>query len=302
MTAYNMEPCAYLSKQFLDIWELFRIHHLKNKKTAYEYMIVINSICSTLCCDFLAIDADGARRFFNELAVRSKTEKKKLSVKSINNRYSVLRSVASFIVDNKERFHLDDYSNVFLEVDIEHYSEMVDPCAIPTLEQLDILLESVKSDPMLYCIFCLVIRCGFSASDICMLRSDHIFCDDSGRAVAIIPHGKKNRSIVIPPDVLNLLKKYSVEDTDYLFRNRRNNPLTYKTLSLYVREAVRAAGFSFTLQDMRNASIAYMLLGGANYNAAASYYGISERWMYRYKNVIDTLEIPPCEYQNFRLI
>lgn len=301
MATYQIEPSPYLSKKFLSAWELFKIHNLKTKRTSYEYMIVVNNICNTLCCDFLDITAKGASKYFSDMVRNTNSSGKKLSVKTLNSRFSMLRSISSFIYENKEKLHLDSYVNVFLSVNIAHFSEMLNPSSIPSLQDLDVLLESVKDDPLLFCIFCLVIRCGLSAGDICVLKVEDIKCDDSGKAVAFITHGAKTRTVLIPPDVFSLIRNYTSAESGHLFLNRQNLPLSYKTLNLYVRNAITAAGFHFTLQDMRNAAIAYMLHGGAGFNETAAYVGISERWLYRYKDVLGNLSIPPCEYQNFRL-
>ena len=44
-----------------------------------------------------------------------------------------------------------------------------------------------------------------------------------------------------------------------------------------------------------------MLFGGAVPKDVADYAGISERWMYRYKYVLQILDRAPCDYQNFSI-
>lgn len=302
MPSYPDEPT--LSPKFLSIWDAFTAQKLKNKRTSYEYMLMINSICSYLSCDFLEITIEGAKYFFLNMVNKSNQSEKKLSVKTLNGRYSCLRSIGNFIAEHRDIFELPDYINVFLYVDIAHYSEMLNPSSVPSLEELDRLLTSVKGDDMLYLIFCLVIRCGFSAGEICSLAAEHIQIDGADRAFVLITHGKVTRQVKIPPDVFPVLSSYANERgivSGPLFHNLKGGPLTYKTLNSYVKSAVKAAGLSFTLQDMRNASIAHMLVGGASFQDTASYVGISERWMYRYKDVLESLDTAPCDYQNFRI-
>ena len=44
-----------------------------------------------------------------------------------------------------------------------------------------------------------------------------------------------------------------------------------------------------------------MLFGGAAPKDTAEYAGISERWMYKYKYVLEALDKAPCDYQHFKI-
>lgn len=77
--------------------------------------------------------------------------------------------------------------------------------------------------------------------------------------------------------------------------------MQYHALYDMIRDAMQNAGLSYTMQDIRNASIAHMLHGMADPNDVAAYVGISERWLFRYRDVLNTLDKAPCDYQCFQL-
>ena len=115
---------------------------------------------------------------------------------------------------------------------------------------------------------------------------------------------KISRIVKVPDDVKILVLSYC-ENHGYhsgpVFFNKRGKPMQYHALYDMIRDAMQNAGLSYTMQDIRNASIAHMLHGMADPNDVAAYVGISERWLFRYRDVLNTLDKAPCDYQCFQL-
>lgn len=299
--AYNIQPSPQLSEKFLELWNRFSSAKLHHPKSRYEYLRQINRICDYLECDFLDISLSGVNSYFKHLASsRTADGSSKYTLKTMNGILSYFKSISSFIMVQSD---MEGYSNVFLSVDIEHYSDFINPASVPSLKELDMLLSSVKDNDMLYLIFSLIIRCSLTTSEICSLKAEMILSDGNNRY--FISFRKKNntiRRVKIPDDVVRLLLDYTSENniqSGPLFFNSRGHAITYHNLNRWTKEAMTAAGFNYTLQDIRNSAIAFMLHGGADANSTAEYAGISERWMYRYGEVLDSLDTAPCDYQNF---
>lgn len=299
MANYHLPDSVYLSPVFLKIWDAYA-RTLKQAKGRYEYFLCISTLCNYLHCDFLEVTLTAADNFFQWEA-----SEKKLSVKTLNTHISVCRSVASFIEASREDFNLPDYRNIFSGITVERYSEYLSPAAIPTIAEMDKILESAEDKPMLFLIFTLVIRCALSNKNLCALQAEHFQTDKSNRMFLTIDQNRlTQRHIKIPDDVAEILCSYC-ENTGIsagpLLVNNRGGRLTSNLLCKTVQTHMQNAGFTYSLQDLRNASITHMLAGGASAADTAEYAGISERWMYRYRDVIDALDTAPCDYQHFTI-
>ena len=304
----NKESSIYFSETFKEILSDFSNFKLRSKKTRRNYIRSVSNLCDFLQKDFLDIDKNDADRYFEYIS-RQKDDSgnSEVGIKTIAARASIFRSIGRFIVLNRANYRNlpDDYQNVFLGLSTGAYSEYINPLKVPTLEELDDILEAAKNDEMIYLIFSLVIRCALTPNEICSINAEMINTDADGRAFLSLK--KKNghsRHIKIPPDVFGLLITY-VEHINVtsgpIFFCRHGNVLQYPQLNNYTKAIIKTTGYTYTLKDIRNASIAYMLFGGAVPKDVADYAGISERWMYRYKYVLQTLDRAPCDYQNFSI-
>lgn len=298
MKSYTIHPSDLLSNDFMTLWELFS-RSLKKSKTRYEYMLAINMICEYCNCDFLLITYEMADRFFHFLV-----KERHLGIKSISSRLSYYRSIGSFITENKTLIDLNNYTNPFDAILADSYSEYLTPESIPTLKELDHLFVCSKNNDMLYLILALILRCGLAASEICPLTAESFQMDSFERMYISIKKPSQSRIVKVPDDVKILVLSYC-ENHGYhsgpVFFNKRGKPMQYHALYDLIRDAMQNAGLSYTMQDIRNASIAHMLHGMADPNDVAAYVGISERWLFRYRDVLNTLDKAPCDYQCFQL-
>ncbi|SFO68808.1 hypothetical protein SAMN04489757_17110 [Anaerocolumna aminovalerica] len=105
---------------------------------------------------------------------------------------------------------------------------------------------------------------------------------------------------------MSLLVRYvnHTGEREYLFYNKKNSVLRVRSLETLLKNALLKAEIDkpYTLQDIRNASIAYMIHSCAKSNEIADYAGVSDRWIYRYDKIIDELNYAPCDYVHFRMI
>lgn len=288
----------------MTIWPEFIAIKLKRNKTRNDYLFNINSICDYFRKDFLDITSSEAQKYFLHL---SNDKGNPLTIKTLHAKLSSLRSISEFIYENREKYGLSKYyQNVFYNVSLEEFDYYIDKEKIPTIEEMDQLLQACENDDMLFLIFSFILRCALTASEACSLTPKMIRVDARNHGFITFNKRNKYRYVKIPEDVMNLLTKYISKygEHEYLFYNKNGKPLSIRSLQTRLKSKLLDAGIDkpYTLQDLRNAAIAYMLKCGAKSKDIAEYTGISDRWIYRYNNVIQELEIAPCDYVHFKII
>lgn len=300
------KPSVYLSDQFLlHIWPEYSLK-LMNKRTRENYFSIVCMICDYTKTDFLELTHVQARSYFDSLLAHQ-PGKRRVALSTISSRLSALRSVSTYIVENKDRYNIDEnYTNVFLYIDLPENSEYLDKEDIPTIKELDKLLIAASDNPMMYLIFALVIRCGFTAGEVCKMKVSQI-CEDAANRFSVVFHEKnRTRYVKIPDDVVPILmnyKKFIPNTSEYMFYNKRGYVLKVRNLETLVNKYVSKAGLSnYTIQDIRNAAICYMRASGADELSVADYVGVEARWMYRYDYVIQELDMQPVDLTKIRII
>ena len=107
---------------------------------------------------------------------------------------------------------------------------------------------------------------------------------------------------MILDDYVNHIRK---SKSEFLFCNRRNDPLTKRVLQIrmqrIVTEASEGENWKFTLQDIRNLAVVMMLRGGAEKEEVADYIGVESRWMQRYERAVAAFDLAPCDYINIKI-
>lgn len=292
----------YFSKNFTLIWQhIVESGTLMLPRTQRDYLTNICLICDFLKKDFLDISYMDAQFYFDHLS-----QSRRLKVSSLNVKLASLRSISSYILKNIELFNVDvSFTNVFSKVNITPTDNYIKKESIPTQSELKLILDSVSSNDMLFLIVSLIIKSSLTVSQVCNLKPSQIVLDGADRGCIIFSNGKKTRFVKIPSDVMDLLVSYANTNgvNDYLFYNKHMRPLRPRTLETLFQSHISQSELQkdFTLQDIRNASIAYMLKGGASQSAVADYIGVSGRWMFRFNQVIDELSDAPCDYVNFNI-
>lgn len=291
MAKYKASPSRVLSEEFVLLWKKFS-PSLKTLKTRYEYLMDVNRLCEFSNSDFICLSSNQVQEYFKMLS------QKGLTVKTIQGKLSCFKSISKFIEQNIDR----EWENPFSSIHVESFSEFLNPNSVPTLKELDIIMEQAKNDNRLYLIFSLILRCGLSASEVSRLHAEMFQLDGMNRMFLSISSGNKTRRIKIPKDVANVFIKYTEIENIFsgpLLYNKKKKPLSYHALCDMVRECMHTSGFNYTMQDLRNVSMAHMLKGGATTKEVADYAGISERWLYRYQEVLEELDVSACDYQHF---
>ena len=91
--------------------------------------------------------------------------------------------------------------------------------------------------------------------------------------------------------------------SEYLFSNKKGNQLRIRDLErLYKKYVLDNMDQQYTLQDLRNAAVVYMLKGGASSGMVADYINIDYGWMHRYNTAVSKLELAAVDFSNIRIV
>lgn len=298
------QPSPYMSELTINhIFKDFAVQ-LKNERTKVNYFSIICYICDYAKTDLIQLSVNQAQEYFNSLLHGTG---KRLSIKTIHSRLYALRSIYSFLIEHKNDYELPySFHNIFDKVNIPEMNPSIKSEDIPSMEEMDRLLEVTKNDFMMYLILSLVFRCSLSASEVCNLKMKQLGKDRRERNFIVFHDKKKERYVKLPEDIMSLLNGYLAtlsDQKEYLFYNKRDNVLKVRNLESLMKKYVIAAKLSkeFTIQDIRNASIAYMLASGAETQDVAKYAGVDVQWMYRYNDVITELDLQPVDLVNIQI-
>lgn len=304
-----MEVEVYLSELFKNvIWPDYskapnkNTNKVKDERTLKDYLRNVHYICARFGKDFIDIQAEEARSYFEELS-----EQKKYKVKSLTAILVSLRNLSGYIAEHKEKYALLNYRNVFITVPTPQYDTYVRESDLPTDDDIEQIMKACEDDMMQAVIFKFINLMGLSASEICCLSQGQIKIDGAGRYYIDFSIKSRSRFVKIHEDALDSFLKYYIPNTNPdvlardstpLFINKRGNRIQVRNLEMYLAAAVKRAGINkhITLQDLRNAATVKMLANGAPADSVAEYTGISDRWIYRYNRVLHELDNAPCDY------
>lgn len=300
------EPSIYMSDWFVNtLWPDFRTT-LRKTKTQVDYFTVACQICDYLKKDFLDIAPSDAQYYFDHLA--EKTEGRH-TIRTLHSKLTSLRSIGFYIVENKERYGLDaSYQSAFNSVSLPDYATYLSADDILTPAEMDQMLAlGKKHGEQMFLILILMLRCSLTISEVCGLGKGQVGLDAAGRCFLSLRKQSASRYILVPDDVVPYLTS-AVERAHHpsgrLFLNEWNRPITARNLQKYYADMVSdtSLGGRFSLKDLRNASIAYMLAGGAKREDVAAYADVQAQWMYRYDKVLPELDAAPCQLSRIRIL
>ena len=298
----------FISEQFLeDIFPLF-CGQLQNKRTKNNYYNAVSAICDFCEKDFLSLNPDDIRRYFSALrngTLRTATGFH-FSSNTISVRLSCLRSIGTFIEETGGYWGLEEWESP-LKYFVPEDTPDIELSDIPSLHDINCILEAA-TDIRMRLILMLVLRCGLTSTEIVELTPKQFFVDSENRMGIVFKERNEERYVKIPDeDVRPELTLYlsSVPGTaPAVFLNSRGTPLSAVVLQRMVKNLMIRAGVTplWTLQDLRNACACHLLASGAAPTEVAYQLGIQPRWMHRYENAVEELELQPCDYSRIRVL
>lgn len=283
------------------VWRQFA-NTLKTEKAKGDYFALVKDLCQFTGKDMLEIGPDDARAYADVLA--KKRAEGKLAQSTVNVRMARLHSVYRFLAEDYLETGMMD--NPFSLVVVPQISEQIPEDKIPKPEELDRILAYAKSNPQLHVAVSMVIRCGFTVGELCSIRRDALIEDARGNHGVRFTYRNIERWVKLPDDVTSLIDGFVCKEaimSEYLFSNKKGNQLRIRDLErLYKKYVLDNMDQQYTLQDLRNAAVVYMLKGGASSGMVADYINIDYGWMHRYNTAVSKLELAAVDFSNIRIV
>lgn len=276
-----------------------------NPRTKAEYFGYIRVLCNNvLYKDFLDITEKDAKRAFSTF--RRKMREEKLSIRTIKVRLSCYNSFSKFI---EEEYPEYGFVNPFEEIEKPFLTDEVSSKNIPSLEEIDKILTTVKKNRMYYLIIAMTMRTGIAPSKLLNLTNSSVFTEED-RVCIYVPDKmeKKTVTMTLPDDIGKLLVEYMelIEEQDFeghLFYNKYGNALTLKNLDTTIKRIIKKAGIEndYTIKDLRSRAILDMLHAGADEKDVANYVGIQGIRLRQFSNAKGIVRGCPADLVNFQL-
>lgn len=280
------------------------LEKLTSKDSVRAYRRSCSYLMEYCSKDFLELNPEDIRTYADHLMQLVISGKYSHNYASAE--FARVRSVASYIEENFALAGLSYYDNPFKNyIFPSSAGKNVSLSSIPKIETINKLFESVKQDDELYLGLTLILRCSLTSGEcIGIKRKDFIVEEDDTMLLAIIKRGYI-RHIIVPDDVRVLINQYITTHnsvTDALFINAQNEPMQIRAFQKRYEKAASSCKFGYTMNDIRNSGITYMLACGSSGPETARYLGINERWAYRYTGAAQKLNIVSDDYSNIRII
>lgn len=294
----------YFSEEFTAYLTTYT-NSFRNERTAAETWGAVRVLCDYLKKDFLDIDGTDASHFFDYMA--SRASQGTLKSTTINSRKSIYNKLSVFL---HEQYPEIEFTNPFVLIRPLSHKACIKPSKIPTLAEIDAILEASKEEPMYYLILSLAFRAALTATNIISLRQDNIQKTDTGLCIHYAGTGIKGDQIIsLPDDIATLLSNYIagmtyIDTAGHLFYNKYHNPLTLRNLDKAVEKFVSRSkiGGKYTLQDLRSRAILDMLNAtletDGNVNEVAAYTGIRDLRLNTYVGAANLVERCPAGLVN----
>jgi len=302
MFEFDRIKSDYFSPEFSEILEAF-LGCYKNERTQVEVGRAVKNLCNFCKKDFLSLEGEDVQTYFDDMA-RNVTSGTFYSRKSWFHQLGVYIEKNYPNVGYEDSFHLVKCGEVSQKIKSER---------IPSLKDIDNILEASKENPMFYLIFLFAFRCALTSTQIVSMRRDNIIFKDE-RAYFHFPKTMydKEKLLVIPKDIYQPLVAYYTEvlpkySDEYLFHNQFQNQLTLRNLDSAVtkyRNKANVEGY-FTMSDLRSRSILEMVNASdkspESLEKIAVFSGLHSLRLSSYVHSASLVEECPADLVNFEL-
>ena len=273
MRAFN----EYCSEKFKKAFSAYAVS-VRSERTLGEYVSIVNMITSFLGKDFLKITEPDALRYFEYL--QGEVERGNISSGTYNLRTSCMKTIAKFVQEEGLGFE-----NPFVRVKRYEADDSIKERFIPTIDELDKIIESASGDPMWFLILCLALRACLTATQITRIRRHNIFVESDGRVILFYPKTStqpKDLWITLPKDVRGLMLSYleteKGDEEGHIFFNEWRNPLSIRNVDKGVKKFVAASGVPhhYSLKDLRSRGVLEMASADIDPEEIGEYAGLSQ--------------------------
>lgn len=277
------EASFFMKQDTLKIWKLFS-KRFRNANSCNVYFGDINEFLDYCKKDFLDITQIDADQFYHYL--HEKVKQDLLRLTTVKKKIKELHKFSDFIIEIAQQELVKiphTFDNFFYRYAVQYFAEE-EIKKVPTLTEIDKLMDVAKNDIMTYTILAIVERIGLKSTDICNLKPNDIIRD--GKESFLIIKRKKEREIrLIPEDVWIILEDYLNHRLhyEYLFYNKWGKKLNTQYFHLKMRTLTEQAGVPhYSLKDLRNVCGIVLFAYGVKPKQVAQQLGITTMHVGRY--------------------
>lgn len=279
----------YLSKQMIyTIWPDY-IKRFRVETTIASYQSDLEEFCSFIKKDFLFMDSEDVKNFYEYL--EQKVAEGILKSSTMAKKFHELHSIADYISENQEQYDIPDTFSDFFYPYLLQVAEVAKVAKTIPPEHIDLLFKSAEEDYMAYTIMALMFKAGLKSSEVIALKISNLAEYDNGIFAYI---SARKESCFIPDDVAIILKKYlntrqqplSLKH-DFLFFNTKGNPLNLMYISRIMKKYCTLAGIpQYSANTLRAACAANMFLYDIPMKSVATQMGVTCKHIARYNGRI----------------
>lgn len=258
------KKCDYFSDEFSEIMHSY-LSQYENPRTAAEKWNIVCMLCEYAGKDFLDLEQNDVDMFFYDMD--RKVASGELSASTYQGRKSVYATLSVYI---RQNYPSMDIGDLFSRRPAHQVSGNIKPDLIPSISDVDRLLDVARDDAMYYLIFSLAFRVAIATNEILHLRLQNVQkIDDSYCIHFPALRQRKERVMLLPKDVEKLLLSYIdditakglIDDEGHLFYNTRGTVLSVCVMGRRISKYLRLSGLEnkYTLKDLRSRSILDMV-------------------------------------------
>jgi len=266
------------------LWSLYS-RKLKNEKSKKGYWNDISEFISFSNKDFLEINQADVDYYY-----QYHLKERPIKLTTLQKKVRELSAFSDFAVEqlpfiSNER---DDFKNYFCEklIDLNERVRM-SKGHIPSIKEMDILLQASQDNFMHFAIFALIFRCAVRPMELIQIKISDLLIKE-GKWYLAIGKTKEKRIIPLPEDIVSILQKYNQIREPYceFYFSKGMKKLNERYLERLVQEYARKAGIPpITLYGIRDASIAMMTAYAAPDFLIGRDCGITANTVDRYKGI-----------------
>lgn len=264
------------------IWSDFTAH-FKSNTTLGSYQSDITEACVYCGKSFIQINPANVRDLFAYFSDR--VELGEIKPATMAKKFREYHSLAQYVCENREKYGLDKtYEDFFYPYLTKVAKQEKFAKAVP-IEEIDKLFNVAQTDIMIYMIFILLFRAGFSSTEVIHIK----VCDIEQYADGVyVWIQNRKEACYLPEDVVEILNEYLFQrdDNEYLFYNRTGRALNTMYISRMMKKYTTLAGIpSYSAETLRNSCGFTMYAYGAKDKHVARQLGITQMQIKRYDDV-----------------
>ena len=270
----------FLEKDTLELLEKFFESRKENTRLAYAYLI--NNLSNRYKKDIFSLSQAQIDEFV--FSIGDKNDR------TFNDYTGYLKALYSFYDKNN---NTDRYSMVCSicrkRVDYDRLANRV-----PLKEELDKVLFYLQSenDFVSFLPLLMVFKLGLTTGDIEKMTNDQVLTQ-SGQCYIVLPKiGQlRERKIPVPDDIVKIIVAYNNlygrPLGNKFFVNKRGKDLSARVAQKYLKEACIGADVKpFSLNDVRNLGIPYLLASGKSREDVSKMTGTGTEWYGKYDELV----------------